>query len=146
MLNFQLLSVAKATLQLQMSVRPSVCQSAKPLNSLKSSSFIIYPSSFFIHPSSSFIILHHPSSFYLHFATFKLFSFFWTLPYLTKMQDPLARSGTPLLWCLGAQKRRCKKQLQRNCRNKNAYMDKYEKVQKSKKLSLKVSLIYTTTA
>ena len=58
--------------------------SAKPLNSLKSSSFILHHSSFFIHPSSfiilhsSFIILH--SSFiilhssFLHFATFKLFS------------------------------------------------------------------------
>ena len=43
-----------------LSVRPSVCSSAKPLNSLKSSSFIIHPSSFII----------------LHFATFKLFSLF----------------------------------------------------------------------
>ena len=37
---------------------PSVSLSAKPLNSLKSSSFIIQPSSFFIHPS---FILHHSS-------------------------------------------------------------------------------------
>ena len=75
-----LFSVAKATLHSQMSVRSSVhpsihsfiCLSAKPLNSLKSSSFIIYPSSFFIH-HSSFII---PHSSFLHFATFKLFSLF----------------------------------------------------------------------
>ena len=63
-------SVAKATLHSQMSVRSSVCQSQKPLNSLKSSSFIIHPSSFIIHPST-LIILH---SSFLHFATFKLFS------------------------------------------------------------------------
>ena len=49
---------------------PSVCLSvslsAKPLNSLKSSSFIILHSSFIIlhHPSSSFII--HPSTFFIH--------------------------------------------------------------------------------
>ena len=46
-------------------VRSFVCQSQKPLSSLKSSSFIIHP--------STFIILH---SFFLHFATFKLFSLF----------------------------------------------------------------------
>ena len=46
-------SVAKATLQSPMSVHLSVCLSAKPLNSLKSSSFIIR--------HSSFIILHYPS-------------------------------------------------------------------------------------
>ena len=51
-------SVAKATLHSQMSVCLFVCQSAKPLNSLKSSSFIILHTSF------------------LHFATFKLFSLF----------------------------------------------------------------------
>ena len=92
-------SVTKATLQSQMSVRPFVRQSAKPLNSLKSSSFIfnfhrstfiihhssffIHPSSFFVHPSSFFInpssFLIHPSSFFLHFATFKLFSLFFYL-------------------------------------------------------------------
>ena len=57
----------------RLSVCLSVCPSAKPLNSLKSSSFIILHSSFIIvHPS--FIILHHPSPSFLHFATFKLFS------------------------------------------------------------------------
>ena len=52
---------------------PSICLSSKPLNILKSSSFIIHPSTFIIlhHPSSSFIILH---SSFLHFVTFKLFS------------------------------------------------------------------------
>ena len=55
-----------------MSVRPS----QKPLNSLKSSSFILHHSSFII-LHSSFIILHHSSSFYLHFAIFKLFSLFF---------------------------------------------------------------------
>ena len=65
-------SVAKATLHSQMSVCLFVCQSAKPLNSLKSSSFIIHPSSIII-LHSSFIILH---SSFLHFATFKLFSLF----------------------------------------------------------------------
>ena len=54
-------------------VCPSVSQSAKPHNSLKSSSFIIQPSSFII-LHSSLIILH---SSFLHFATFKLFSLFW---------------------------------------------------------------------
>ena len=65
------------------SVHLSVCQSQKPLNSLKSSSFIIHPStfiilhlSFIIHPST-FIILH---SSFLHFATFKLFSLFEGFP------------------------------------------------------------------
>ena len=38
-----------------------VCQSQKPLNSLKSSSFIILH-----HSSSFFIILHHSSSFFIH--------------------------------------------------------------------------------
>ena len=65
----------------------SICLSSKPLNSLKSSSFIIFHSSFiilhssFIHPSfilhhssSPFIILHH--SYFLHFLTFKLFNLF----------------------------------------------------------------------
>ena len=60
-------SVAKATLHSQMSVRPfirlSVCLSSKPLNSLKSSFFIIHPST---------LIIFHSS--FLHFATFKLFS------------------------------------------------------------------------
>ena len=51
-------SVAKATLQSQMYVRPFVHPSPKPLNSLK---------------SSSFIILH---SFILHFTTFKHLSLF----------------------------------------------------------------------
>ena len=51
-------SVAKATLHSQMSVRLLVCQLPKPLNSLKSSPFIIHPSSFIIHPASFFI---HPS-------------------------------------------------------------------------------------
>ena len=46
-------------------VHQFICQSKKPLNSLKSSSFIIHP--------STFIILH---SSFLHFATFKLFSLF----------------------------------------------------------------------
>ena len=50
-----------------------VCQSAKHLNSWKSSSFIIHPSSIII-LHSSFIILH---SSFLHFATFKLFSLFY---------------------------------------------------------------------
>jgi len=40
-----------STLHSQMSVRSSVRQSQKPLNSLKSSSFILQHSSFFIHPS-----------------------------------------------------------------------------------------------
>ena len=61
-------SVAKVTLQSQMSihlfvcssVRPSVCSSSKPLNSLKSSSFINLHSSFII-LHSSFIIFNHPS-------------------------------------------------------------------------------------
>ena len=44
-------------------VCPSVCLSANPLNSLKSSSFIIQPSSFFIHPSFT---IHHSSSFYIN--------------------------------------------------------------------------------
>ena len=72
-------SVAKATLQSQMSVRSSVRHKSKPLNSLKSSYCIIHPSSFIIlHSSfitlhSSFITLH---SSFLHFATFKLFSLF----------------------------------------------------------------------
>ena len=60
-------------------VRQSVCQEAKPLNSLKSSSFIIHHSSFVILPSS-LIILHSPfiilHSSLLPFATFKLFSLF----------------------------------------------------------------------
>ena len=56
----------------------SVCLLSKPLNSLKSSSFIIHHFSFILH--STFIILH---SSFLHFATFKLFSllqyfYFWT--------------------------------------------------------------------
>ena len=50
---------AKATLQSQMSVCSSVT-SAKPLNSLKSLSFIVQPSSFTI-LHSSFIILRHSS-------------------------------------------------------------------------------------
>ena len=64
--------VQKATPQSPMSVRPSVCLSSKPLNSLKSSSFIIHLSSFiilhssFIHPSSFFIFLHLSSSFFIH--------------------------------------------------------------------------------
>ena len=49
-------SVAKATLQSQMSVCPSVQLSAKPLNSLKSLSFIIHHP-YFIILHSSFIIL-----------------------------------------------------------------------------------------
>merc|ERR1711862_953989 len=47
------------------SVRQSVSQSQKPLNSLKSSSSIIHPST---------LIIFHSS--FLHFATFKLFSLF----------------------------------------------------------------------
>ena len=82
-------------------VRLSVRPSAKPLNSLKSSSFIFHHSPFiifhssfiiiyssFINIYSSFIIIHssfiilHSSfiilhSSFLHFATFKLFSLFW---------------------------------------------------------------------
>ena len=54
-------------------VCPFVRLSAKPLNSLTSSSFIIQPLSFII-LHSSFIILH---SYFLHFATFKLFSLFF---------------------------------------------------------------------
>ena len=54
--------VQKATPQSPMSVRPSVRLSSKPLNSLKSSSFIIHLSSFII-LHSSFI---HPSSFFIH--------------------------------------------------------------------------------
>ena len=74
-------SVAKATLQSQISVRLSVCPSvrhkAKPFNSLKSSSFIIHLSSFII-LHSSFIILHH-SSFILHHFSFILYlSYFIT--------------------------------------------------------------------
>ena len=65
-------SVAKATLQSLMSVCLSVCPLSKPLNSLKSSSFILQPSSF-INLHSFFII---PHSSFLHFATFKLFSLF----------------------------------------------------------------------
>ena len=38
-------------------IYPFVCLSSKPLNSLKSSSFILHPSSFFIYPESFFIIL-----------------------------------------------------------------------------------------
>ena len=44
----QVISVAKATLQLQMSVHPSILLKAKPFNNLKSSSFIIHLSSFII--------------------------------------------------------------------------------------------------
>ena len=57
---------------------PSVCSEAKPLNSLKSSFFIIHPSSFFIHRLSFFI---HPSfisrllSFSACFITLKLVIF-----------------------------------------------------------------------
>ena len=54
-------------------VHQSVCQEAKPLNSLKSISFIILHSSFII-LHSSIIILH---SSFLHFVTFKLFSMFF---------------------------------------------------------------------
>ena len=54
-------SVAKATLHSQTSVRSfvclSVCQEAKPLNSLNPSSFIVQPSSFIFHLSTN--ILHH---------------------------------------------------------------------------------------
>ena len=42
-------------------VYPFVCPSAKSLNILKSSFFIIHHSSFILHPSSSFITLHHSS-------------------------------------------------------------------------------------
>ena len=44
-------------------VRQSVCQEAKPLNSLKSSSFILHHSSIIILHSSFFI---NPSSFFIH--------------------------------------------------------------------------------
>ena len=66
-------SVAKATLQSQMSVRSSVRLSSKPPSTL-----ILHLSTFFLHLStfilhlSTFII--HLSTFILHFATFKLFS------------------------------------------------------------------------
>ena len=74
----------------------SVSLSAKPLNSLKSLSYITNHSSFFIHPTSFFIhpsfILHssiiHPSfilhSSFIHFATFKLFSLFMNITYSTQ--------------------------------------------------------------
>ena len=70
-LNFTF-SVMKATLQSQMSVHlfvrssvcPSVIPSAKPLNSLKSSSFILHYSSFILHYPSPFFI--HPSSIFIH--------------------------------------------------------------------------------
>jgi len=66
-------SVAKATLQSQMSVRLSESETPNQLEiNHHSSSFIM-----FHHPSSSFIILHHPSSSFFHFATFKLFSLFF---------------------------------------------------------------------
>ena len=58
-------------------VRTSVCHKSKPLNSLKSSSFIIHPSSFCIHPSS-FIL--HPSSFILHHSSFILHHSSFILP------------------------------------------------------------------
>ena len=78
------------------SVCPSVCSSSKPLNSLKSSSFVINP--------SSFIILH---SSFLHFATFKLFSLFtiigrtWTIP--------IQMSMISLVCCLCVQEDRSRK-------------------------------------
>ena len=88
-------SVAKATLQSPMSVRSSVCLSSKPLNSLKSSSFIIHLSSFII-LHSSFIILH---SYFLHFATFKLFSlFYWTWQRGALWAPPLENVLWLLLW------------------------------------------------
>ena len=63
-------SVVKATLQLQMSICPSVSPKAKPLNSLKSSSFIFHPAAFIFHPSSFIIHLSsyfiHPSSLFIH--------------------------------------------------------------------------------
>ena len=70
-------SVAKATLHSQMlSVRPSVIKTPQQLEII-----ILHHSSFIInHPSSSFIILHCPSSSFLHFATFKLFSLFGRHP------------------------------------------------------------------
>ena len=70
-------SVAKATLQSQMSVRPSVrsfvIKTPQQLEIiiLHHSTFILHHSSFIVH--SSFINLH---SSFLHFATFKLFSLF----------------------------------------------------------------------
>ena len=74
------LSVAKATLHSQMSVRsfvrPFVCLSVfKTPQQLEI--IILHDSSFTLHHSS--FILHHSSSFYLHFATFKLFSLFYFL-------------------------------------------------------------------
>ena len=69
------LSVAKATLQSQMSVHPFICLSSKPPSTL-----ILHLSTFFLHLStfilhlSTFII--HLSTFILHFTTFKLFSLF----------------------------------------------------------------------
>ena len=50
-------------------IRSSVCQEAKPLNSLKSSSFILHHSSIIIHPSSFFI---HHSSLTLHHSLFTI--------------------------------------------------------------------------
>ena len=59
-----------------------VCPSTKPLNSLKSSSFI------FLH--SSFIITLHSS--FLHFATFKLFSLL-NCNTVSLVIDPLTSEG-----------------------------------------------------
>ena len=50
---------------------------------LHPSSFFIHPSSFFIYSSSSFIILH---SYFLHFATFKLFSLFMYIWFLFSIE------------------------------------------------------------
>ena len=61
-------SVAKATLQSQMSVRLSESETPNQLE--------------INHHSSSFIILHHPSSSFLHFATFKLFSLLYEILFI----------------------------------------------------------------
>ena len=56
-----------------------VCLSAKPLNSLKSSSFIIHPSSSFVHPSSFFIHPSFISQLLSYSASLLLCSLMWLL-------------------------------------------------------------------
>ena len=70
----------------RLSVHLSVRHKSKPLNSLKSSFFIIHSSSFLI-LHSSFNILH---SSFLHFATFKLFSLFFITMYVHTLFSKLS--------------------------------------------------------